>query len=154
MATGRPTDYTPELGEEIVKLVMLGEWSATDEQIALYCGVSSRTVYRWKQEYPEFKAKIDKAKTLADNRVEGVLFHLACAGNVNAALPWLRNRRPKEWRDQQNVQIEGSLNMTLDPAKFAALTPEQRAEIEQKLQATWETIQPLLLAPGPATEGE
>jgi hypothetical protein len=39
----------------------------------------------------------------SDNRVVESLYHQALSGNVTACIFWLKNRRPSEWRDVQNV---------------------------------------------------
>ena len=34
------------------------------------------------------------------------LYHQALSGNVTACIFWLKNRRPSEWRDVQNIQTD------------------------------------------------
>ncbi|MFL5662386.1 MAG: hypothetical protein ACJ8BW_13710 [Ktedonobacteraceae bacterium] len=150
MPNGRPTDYTPELGEEIVKMAMLGEWAATNQQIADYCGVESRTVYRWKQKYPDFDAAIRKAKVLVDNRVESVLYHQAISGNVPALLAWLKNRRPNEWRDKHDIDLRTPDGVQMrepqpDIDKLLNLSPEHKLELARSARAHHELLKRLEL---------
>lgn len=51
MPAGRPTDYDPDI---LPKLPLLVDSGATDTEVADALGVSVRTVYRWKNEHPEF----------------------------------------------------------------------------------------------------
>ena len=150
MPNGRPTDYDSALGDEIVKRTMLGEWSATDEQIADYCSVERETIRRWRRKYPDFNASIRRAKVLVDNRVEGVLFHQAVSGDVHACIAWLRNRRPDEWREKKELDVrtpDGT--QTQDPQpdfiKMLHLSPEDKAELARSARAHHELLQRLEL---------
>jgi len=40
----------------------------------------------------------------SDERVVDSLYKNALAGNVTAQIFWLKNRRPSEWRDVQNIE--------------------------------------------------
>src|SRR6185312_6598815 len=133
---GRPTDYKPELCEEIRKLVSTG---ATDSEIADYCGVSVRTLYTWRGKYPEFLQALKATKEEADAIVERSLFQRATGyevdsvkifcdkeGNVTkvpfreivppdptSMIFWLKNRKPDEWRDKLAMEHMGELNISL-----------------------------------------
>lgn len=48
---GRPTDYTPEIHEKVIKLMRKG---ASIEEVAYRLCVTKQTIYRWKEKYPEF----------------------------------------------------------------------------------------------------
>lgn len=127
MAGGRPTDYRPEYCQEAQSLCENG---ATDQELAEYFEVSSRTIYRWKAEYPEFCQALKTGKEVADERVERSLYHKAVgysheavkifmpAGatepvyakytehvppDTTAAIFWLKNRRGEHWRDKSEV---------------------------------------------------
>lgn len=50
--TGRPSKYTPELGEKICKLIAEGK---SERQISSMAGMPSLvTMWNWKDKYPEF----------------------------------------------------------------------------------------------------
>jgi len=159
MPLGRPTAYTPELCDEIVKRAMQGEWSATNEQIADYCGVDVATVSRWKAKHPEFKDAIRRSKVLVDNRVEGCLYHVAVSGNVYAMVKWLQCRRPNEWRDKQDIDLRTPDGIrleypVLDVEKMVNLSPEQKAEFSKTCRAYQEAVNALALIPATISDGE
>jgi hypothetical protein len=122
---GRPTKYKQEYDEQAEKLCKLG---ATDEEIADFFEVDVSTINNWKIDYPHFFESIKKGKILADSNVAERLYQRALGfehdseeikvsdGEVirvqirkiyppdaTAAIFWLKNRRPKDWRDKQEV---------------------------------------------------
>lgn len=128
--TGRPSDYKPEYAEEARKQC---EEGATDQELADYFEVSARTLYRWKNRYPEFCQALKASKATADERVERSLFERAVGyerdevdirvvggeivqttvrkfypPDTTAAIFWLKNRRPDEWRDRVQTELTGA----------------------------------------------
>lgn len=71
---GRPTDYRPEFAEQAAKLCELG---ATDYELADFFGVSTVTIYRWKNTREEFCNAVKVGKEKADDRVERALYNRA-----------------------------------------------------------------------------
>lgn len=137
---GRPTLFRDEFVEQVRKLTLLG---ATDREIADFFKVSENTIYRWAIEHEDFCEARKNGKEAADERVERSLFHRAIgykhdavkmfqAGgavisepyvehyppDTTAAIFWLKNRRPKEWRDktEQAVEMNANHNHSLSPA--------------------------------------
>lgn len=129
MAGGRPSKYQPEFVKQAEKLCAL---AATDAEIADFFDVSVATIYRWKNEHPEFCDALKVGKETADNRVERSLFNRAIGyqhpdmhvstyeGEViltpivkvyppdtTAAIFWLKNRKPDEWRDKSTTEVTG-----------------------------------------------
>lgn len=128
----RPTKYKPEFVGQAAKLCQLG---ATDLEIADFFEVDVRSLYRWKGEHPEFCQALKVAKEVADERVERSLFARANGyehdevdirvinGTVvqtpirkfyppdtTAAIFWLKNRRPAEWREKIETALSGSVD--------------------------------------------
>ena len=120
--TGRPTDYKPEYANQARKLCALG---ATDVELADFFCVSDRTIYRWAARHNEFCQALKVGKAIADERVERSLYHKAVGYSFDgekifhhkgrivraktrehvppsdtAAIFWLKNRRPENWRDK------------------------------------------------------
>lgn len=118
----RPTGFKPEYAEQATKLCELG---ATDADLASFFKVSDRTIYRWQNQYPEFCQALKVGKAQADDRVERSLYHKAVGytfdsekvfqfqgaivraetkehvpPDTTAAIFWLKNRRPEQWRDK------------------------------------------------------
>lgn len=131
----RPSKYKPEFVKQAEKLCALG---ATDIELADFFEVNVATLYRWKNEHTDFCEALKVSKEIADDRVERSLFARAngyehdevdirvVAGEVvqtpirkfyppdtTAAIFWLKNRRPAQWRDKQEVEHGGSVQLTL-----------------------------------------
>lgn len=120
---GRPTKYEPRFAK-MAQTFCQGR-GATDVEIADLFDVEVRTVYRWKNEHPEFCQALKVGKDVADDRVERSLYQRACGfshpdvhisnfqGDISvtpitkhyppdttAGIFWLKNRRKKDWRDK------------------------------------------------------
>jgi len=128
---GRPSKFKNEYVAQAQKLCKLG---ATDLEIADFFEVDVRTIYRWKGEHADFCQALKSGKDEADDRVERSLFAGAngyehdevdirvVGGEIvqtpirklsppdtTAAIFWLKNRRPAQWRDKQDVEHTGSV---------------------------------------------
>lgn len=137
MPGGRPTEFEESYVEQARKLALLG---ATDIQIADFFGVSERTIYRWKYDFPEFCQALKIGKEEADDMVVKSLYRRALGfehDSVKIFLPkdaeepvyapfreivppdttacifWLKNRRREEWRDRQEHDVSGNLGVQL-----------------------------------------
>lgn len=94
----------------------------TDIQIAHNMGISKDTFYTWKKRFPDFADVLKKGKEVVDREVENALFKRAMGytyeekhvedgrvkkiitkevmPDVTAQIFWLKNRKPKYWRDR------------------------------------------------------
>lgn len=48
---------------------------------------------------------LKKGKEIVDYEVENALLQSALKGNVTAQIFWLKNRKPNEWREKREVEI-------------------------------------------------
>lgn len=128
---GRPSKFKAEFIAQAKKLCKLG---ATDIEIADFLEVDVRTLYRWKGEHEAFCQALKAGKDVADERVERSLYARANGYEHNevdirvvdhaivqtpirkyyppdttAAIFWLKNRRPEDWRDKHDVEHSGDL---------------------------------------------
>lgn len=128
----RPSKYKAEFAKEASKLCKLG---ATDAQLADFFEVSVSTINLWKVQHKEFSESVKVPKAEADEKVEQSLYRRAMgyehdevdikvvAGALiqtpirryyppdsTAMIFWLKNRKPGEWRDKQDVELSGTLN--------------------------------------------
>jgi hypothetical protein len=126
----RPSKFKEEFILQARKLCKLG---ATDIEVADFFRVDVRTLYRWKGEQPKFCQALKAGKNEADDRVERSLFARATgyehdevdirvvdhaivktklrkiyAPDTTAAIFWLKNRRPDEWRETKAVELTGA----------------------------------------------
>ena len=84
-------------------LILLEGWARdglTDEQIAHNCGISTKTLYEWKNAYSEIREALKKGKDVVDFEVENALLKKAMQGDVTAQIFWLKNRKADKWRDK------------------------------------------------------
>lgn len=134
MPAGRPTDYKPEYNKLAYNYCLLG---ATDAELAVFLDICEATINNWKNEYPEFLESIKRGKYQADAEIAAKLYHRATGyehedvdikmyegeiiktklikhypPDTTAAIFWLKNRQPKNWRDKQDVEHSGNLNTT------------------------------------------
>ena len=82
-------------------LLLLEGWARDgliDEQIAQNMGICVRTLYDWKNKYPQISQAIKKGKAVVDYAVENALLNKALSGDVTACIFWLKNRKPQNWR--------------------------------------------------------
>lgn len=114
----------------------------TDEDIAHNIGISRSTLKEWKKKIPAISATLNTNKAIADIRVENALLKKAIGCTVTekviskiknpdgtvtetertverelppdttAGIFWLKNRKPKDWRDKQEVELSGNVGMT------------------------------------------
>lgn len=113
-------------------LTLLGGWARdglTDEQIAHNMKISVATLYNYKNKYLEILEALKKGKEIVDYEVENSLLKKALgytktlnkqkvtnlgdvidykeeihvAPDTTAIIYWLNNRRPKQWRNKQEI---------------------------------------------------
>jgi len=107
---GRKTKYDDFIDRK--GLVLVEGWARdglTDLQIAKNIGVAMSTFCDWKNKHPEFSEALKRSKEVADFEVENALFKKAKMGDVTAQIFWLKNRKPKQWRDKVSFVDETQL---------------------------------------------
>lgn len=134
--SGRPTDYREKFCEEARTLCENG---ATDVEVADALEISVATLYRWKNRHPQFCEALKNGKAVADERVERSLYHKALGytfdavkifqyegqpvvvpyrehvpPDTTAAIFWLKNRRPEQWRDKTEVHFRHTVERMTD----------------------------------------
>lgn len=134
MAGGRPTKYSPE---NLKMVQMLAKLGATNLEMAEALGVTLSTFHLWRNTHEEFSDAIKVGKDAADDRVAESLYQRAMgyshpeldirvidgaivetpvmkhyAPDTTAAIFWLKNRRPQEWRDKQEIEHTGEVSLT------------------------------------------
>lgn len=129
MAGGRPSKYKAEFAKQAQKLCRLG---ATDQELADFFAITQQTLNNWKVAHPEFFESLKHGKEAADERVTHALYSRAMGyshpdtdirvidgaivetplirhypPDTTAAIFWLKNRRPDEWRDKVQQEVTG-----------------------------------------------
>lgn len=114
----------------------------TDEQIAKNIGIAPKTLYRWKNKYSQICQSLKKGKEIVDYEAENALLKRALGyeieevktyiedtgdkkrkriektikhipPDVTACIFWLKNRKPKGWRDKQKVEHQGNIEVNI-----------------------------------------
>ena len=80
----------PRVKIDIAELEKLYGMQCTDEEVAAFVGVSTRTLAR-RKEVSKFAEVIDRAKARGRVSVRRALFRLAAAGNIAAAIFLAKN---------------------------------------------------------------
>lgn len=115
MAKGKYQDWLTEDG-----LLRIQGWARdglTNEDIAFNIGITAKTLYEWMINYSEISEALKEGKDVIDRRIENALAKKAEAGDVTAMIFWLKNRKPKEWRDRFQQDI-----YTPEPLKVETLS--------------------------------
>lgn len=149
MAKGKYEEWLTEEG--LLKLEGWARDGLTDEQIAHNMGISKSTLYEWKKKYSDLSDSLKKGKEVVDRLVENALLKRALGykyeevtkemvedgtgrlaitkvvtkevqPDTTAQIFWLKNRKPNEWRDKQNIEHSGSMNVN-NP--FSELSTEE-----------------------------
>lgn len=126
---GRKSGLNEKVKETILRLLKDGK---TEDDVAEVIGICRKTLSNWKGKHPELLHAVNEAKLTADELVELSLFGRAVGfkggiPDTQAAIFWLRNRRPKQWREKSEGDVNVNNNMSV-----SGLTDEQ---LDAKLTA-------------------
>ena len=129
MAKGKYDEWLTEEG--LLKIEGWARDGLTDEQIAHNMGIAIKTLYNWKNKHVPILQALKNGKEVVDRMVENALLKSALGyeyeedgmtkdgdvvplrkvqhPNTTAMIFWLKNRKPKEWRDKQVTEFENSV---------------------------------------------
>ena len=120
------------------KLGLVEAWcrdGLIEVEIAKRLGISMTTLKDYKNRYPTFMSALKRGKEVIDYEVEQKLLKRAMGYNyvetkvttdpeggettsttnkhvlpdTTAQIFWLKNRKPKEWRDKQELEVNGNM---------------------------------------------
>jgi len=94
----------PEANIDLVELEKLCSMQCTDEEVAAFFGVSTRTIER-RRKVERFREIMDNAKAKGRISVRRSLFRLAANGNIAAAIFLAKNLLG--YRDVVNNELSG-----------------------------------------------
>jgi len=129
--TGRPGKYEYWISAE--GLLLVTGWARnglTEAQMAYNMDINVKTLYEWKNRFPDFSKALKESKEKADLAVENALYKRALGykteetkveilpdgtrrafqvtkevpPDVTAAIFWLKNRRREQWRDKPDKE--------------------------------------------------
>nr|DAM45828.1 MAG TPA: terminase small subunit [Caudoviricetes sp.] len=154
MAGGRPSEFNRIWNNEdgLLRIAGWARDGLTNEQIAENMGIGLSTLYEWQKRYTEFADALKTNKEIVDRHVENALLkralgyeHVECTyeadeetgemritkritkqvvPDTTAQIFWLKNRKPEDWRDKQQIEHSGEVNIaqTLKAAQERAKT--------------------------------
>ena len=128
----------------------------TDEQIAKNLDITPSTLYEWKRRYSEISEALKKGKEVVDIEVENALLKRALGysyeekkvevseegtkvtktikevvPDTTAQIFWLKNRRPDRWRDKQDIEHSGAVNVR---KVYDEMSEEELMELAKKYE--------------------
>ncbi|MPM64224.1 hypothetical protein SDC9_111110 [bioreactor metagenome] len=136
MASGKYHDWLTEEG--LLKIEGWARDGLTDEQIAKNIGIGYSTLQAWKSKYRDIQDTLKRGKEVVDREVENALLKRALgytynevtqeanefgelavskvvtkqvSPDVTAQIFWLKNRKPKEWRDRKETELSGNIGV-------------------------------------------
>jgi len=141
------------------------EWyrdGAYEEEVAKRLGLTRQTLFKYKNEYPEFADLVKKAKSQPDFEVENNLYRRATgyryteitrelvggemvvtkevekemAPDTVAGIFWLKNRQPKRWRDVRDLKHSGEMKTeVVDLSRLSVEELENLARLDDTTEA-------------------
>jgi hypothetical protein len=144
---GRASEYHPDMNDQATKLALLG---LTDEEIALFFGITPQTFYNWMNKFPAFFEAVHAGKVQADGEVAMSLYRKATGityeverlrktadgqseivklkayepPDTGAMKLWLTNRRRKDWADSVKVTGTGDEGEHLHKVEWVVVSPK------------------------------
>lgn len=134
---GKYVDWITDEG--LLKIEGWARDGLTDEQISHNIGIAPKTLYEWKLRYSDISSALKRGKEVVDRQVENALLRTALGysyeeeavtnsgevvtvqkyskPNTTAQIFWLKNRKPIEWRDRQEVD-QTNRNITINVGEW------------------------------------
>ena len=132
---GQPTKFKTEYIEQAYDLAMMG---MTDTELAKFFHVDQSTITEWKKVHEEFSIALTDAREKAIGKVVAAMYKNAIGyehederiasdqgqpvvmkvtkryqPNQGAAQFFLKNRDPDKWREKQEVEHSGGVEVTM-----------------------------------------
>lgn len=101
---GRPTKYTPELGEQFL------DWMAKGYSMSGACGkigISRTRLYDWMEKHPEFKQAVDDGRSARTAFLEEGLIEATTGPLVTARTVALKLSKDPDWQEITKTEITG-----------------------------------------------
>lgn len=122
----------------------------TDEKLAAALGVARSTLSEWKRADPEFSSALKAAKSQADAKVIESLFQRAIGfigpdgsyfpPHPTAAIFYLKNRMPSEWRDTSRHEVSGPDGAPIQAAPMVQLSDNQEQALARVIADAQERV--------------
>lgn len=122
--------------EGLIKIEGWARDGLTNDQIAHNMGIARQTLNEWRKSFPSVSDALKRGKEVIDRQVENALLKRALGysytevtkeggivtkevlkevqPDTTAQIFWLKNRKPAEWRDKQEIEHSGDLEIKVD----------------------------------------
>lgn len=117
---GRPTDFTPELGEQILSLMAEGLSLAA---AAGELNIHRQRVYDWADRYPEFSDTVNLARSKRQAFLERRLLRAIDGPVVTSTIFALKNAGQGDWRDKVETEHSGEINQKITRIEIVGVDP-------------------------------
>lgn len=142
--------------EGLLKMEAWARDGLTDEQIAKNAGITRSTLGEWKKKYSDISDALKKGKEVVDIQVENALLKRALGysyeekkvevsvegqkvtttikevvPDTTAQIFWLKNRRPDRWRDKQDIEHCGAVDVR---KVYDEMSEEELMELAKKYE--------------------
>jgi hypothetical protein len=129
MPAGRPTDWTPTLGDEILQLMASGLSLAAS---AAEIGIHRQRVYEWMERHPQFADTVKLAQAKRQLFLERRLLSASDGPVVTSTIFALKNAGPEDWRDKHEVEQKTTLEASDPLATLLATIAANGRKITEK----------------------
>jgi len=126
MTAGRPTDFKPAMGEEILQMMATGLSLAAS---AAELGIHRQRVYEWMDRHPEFADTVKLAQAKRQLFLERRLLSAEIGPVVTSTIFALKNAGPEDWREKQEIDQK----TTLDTSDSLAMLLQAIADNGKKI---------------------
>ena len=116
---GRPTDYKPAMGNEILELMATGLSLAAS---AAELGFHRQRVYEWVERYPDFADTVKLAQAKRQLFLERRLLSADQGPIVTSTIFALKNAGPEDWREKQEIDHKSS-DGSMTPTRIEIVAP-------------------------------
>ena len=118
---GRPTDFTPELGEKILSLMAEGLSLAA---AAGELNIHRQRVYDWADRYPEFSDTVNHARPKREAVLERRLLRAVDGPVVTSTIFALKNAGQGDWRDKVETEHSGEITQKITRIELVGVDPQ------------------------------
>jgi hypothetical protein len=130
---GRPSDYTPETVESLLRFVAAG---LPLERASAGAGVNADTLYEWKKLFPDFSECIAHAESQYANLCHITINEQIIGGDGHLALKTLQSRFSKDYSTSKKVEMQTmSFNSTISPEQLLEMQQQRNSLDTSESQA-------------------
>ena len=121
---GRPSDYTPQTVESLLRFVAAG---LPLERAAAGAGVTKETLYDWKKTFSDFSDAVAHAESQYANLCHITINEQILGGDGHLALKTLQSRFSKDYSTSKKVEMQTmSFSSTVSPEQLLEMQQQRR----------------------------